>query len=112
MLARCNTYRVGFAGLAIGGAAIIASVAAFFRLLANPPYLIALYWALEHVRAHDAATLPADLATLAQLAGALVAIGGAVVLALLMSYFGMPSSVGHAASPAAAPSEDPTGTTP
>jgi hypothetical protein len=86
-----NTKRVGFAGLAIGGTAIIASVGALFKLLSSPAYLVSLYWAVSHLR-HHTATANDDL-VLAQCIGALVAIVGAFVVAILLSWLGMPSTV-------------------
>lgn len=86
-----NTHRTGFAGLAVGGVAIVASVGALFKLLSTPAYLVALYWAVSHLR-HHTATDHDDL-ILAQCIGALVAIVGAFVVAILLSWLGMPSTV-------------------
>lgn len=99
LLLRANTHRVGSAGLLIGGTSIVASVAALFRLVADPTYVDALFVAIMHARAH--ATTAADVQTYAQLVGAAVAILGAVIVALLLSYLGRPTTVPSDASGAA-----------
>ncbi len=91
MLTRLNSHGTGYAGLLLGGGSIVASVAAFFRLLSSPTYLDALFAAVMHARAH--ALTAADVQTYAQLAGACVAIIGAIAVALLLTYFGRPLSV-------------------
>jgi len=96
MLSKLNTHGVAFAGLAIGGGSIVASVAAFFRLLSNADYFDALIRAVLHARNH--ALDNADYYTFAQIAAAVVAIVGAIVVALLLSYFGMPRTVDASAN--------------
>jgi hypothetical protein len=91
MLNRLNTRGTGFAGLAIGGAAIIAAVVAFFKLLTDPQYLTSLARALYDV--HHATATDADHLAIAQLVAATLAIVGALVVALLSTYFGRPSQI-------------------
>lgn len=84
MLANLNTRATANGGLALG---LITAVGAFFRLLSDPDYLTRLYWAFWRVDHHSAR--PADVSALAQLAGVMVAILGA----LLLSYLGRPSTI-------------------
>lgn len=86
-----NTKGVGLAGLAVGGTAIVASVGAFFKLLTSPSYLIALYWAISNAK-HQRFT-PDDGQVVAQAAAAVIAIVGAFVVAVLLSWLGMPTTV-------------------
>jgi len=86
-----NTRAVGFTGLFFGAGAILAAVAAFFKLLSDPAYLLGLYWAIAHVRMHRAG--PADQQILAQLCAALFAILGAIVVAVVAAYLGRPYTV-------------------
>ncbi len=91
MLQNLNTYRCGFIGLAAGAVSVCSAVAALFKLLSQPEYLISLYWSFSHLRHHQ--FMPADATPIAQLVGALVWIFGTVVLAVLAAYFGMPRTV-------------------
>lgn len=86
-----NTKPVGLAGLAVGGTAIIGSVGALFKLLSSPAYLVSLYWALSHIK-HGVATNN-DALIIAQCVGGVIAIGGAFVIAILLAWIGMPSTV-------------------
>jgi hypothetical protein len=91
MLNRLNTHGVALAGLAIGGGSIVASVGALFKLLSDPTYIDALFVAIMHAREHKFDSN--DLMTYAKLAAAFFAIVGAIVIALLLTYFGRPASV-------------------
>lgn len=91
MLNRLNTHGVGLAGLAIGGGSIVVSVGALFKLLSDPTYLDALFVAIMHVQRHIVDSN--DVMTYAKLVAAFVSIIGAIVLALVMTYFGRPASV-------------------
>lgn len=85
MLQNLNTRAVANTGLAIGGAAIGAAVTGLFKILSDPDELVALY---EAAHTH---TDPSR--AVAKLAGAGIAVVGALVLALLASYQGRPSTI-------------------
>jgi hypothetical protein len=87
-LQNLNTRNVGYFGLAAGGASVLATIAALFKLLSDPKYLVALYHAL--VDAHHHATTADNQFALAQLVAACVAIFGGFVIAILASYLGKP----------------------
>lgn len=91
MLNALNTRAVGFAGLGIGAVSITAAVAAFFKLLSDPHYLIALAHALVNVRRGDATD--DNWYALAQLVGCFIAIVGAAVISILSSYLGRPAKL-------------------
>jgi hypothetical protein len=91
MLNALNTKAVGFAGLGIGAASIIAAVAALFKLLSDPHYLIALAHAIAN--AHAGTATDDNWYTLAQLAACAIAIFGAAVVALLSAYLGRPAQI-------------------
>jgi|GEM_PF-3452449 len=91
MLNRLNSHGIGLAGLAIGGGSIVASVAGLFKLLSDPTYLDALFIAAVHSRAHAATAV--DVQTYSQLVASGVTIVGAVVVALLMTWLGRPTTV-------------------
>jgi hypothetical protein len=86
-----NDHRTGFAGLFLGGTAIVGSVAAFFKLLAQPTYLVHLGYAIAHLRYH--VTTDADDLALAQLCAALFAVVGSLCVGFLLAYFGRPATV-------------------
>lgn len=87
------------AGLALGGASIVASVYAFFQLLSTPTYLTALAYAVAHVRAGAASR--DDVFAFAQLVGAIIAIIGALVTSHLLCYFGLSGAAAANATGAA-----------
>jgi len=89
-LQKLNTRAVGYTGLAAGGASLLATIAAFFKLLSDPKYLVALYHAL--VDAHHHGATADDQLALAQLVAACVAIFGGFVVAILASYLGKPKT--------------------
>jgi small-conductance mechanosensitive channel len=91
MPATTNTRAFGFAGLAVGAGSIIASVAAFFKLISTSSYLLAFAYAVAHMRHHIAHEQ--DYLAIAQLCGALVAIVGSLFVALLMAYLGKPATL-------------------
>lgn len=86
-----NTHRVGFAGLVMGGASIIAALASLIHLLSTPSYLFALYWAIIHGSTRSL-TNP-DIMAFCELAACVIALVGAFVISLLAAYFGMPAPV-------------------
>lgn len=87
-----NSHRTGFLGLFVGGSTLIfAAVGALFRLLSRPQYLVDLYHAIRAEQYHTASA--ADALAVAQLGGACIALIGALVLALLLTYFGRPYTV-------------------
>jgi len=86
-----NTHLTGYAGLTIGGLSLFGAIGALFKLLSNPDFLVALYGAILRGERH--VETPADIRTFAVLLGALFAIFGAAVLALLASYLGMPKTI-------------------
>lgn len=88
-----NAIASGKAGLWLGGAAVVVPpVAAFFKILSDPTYLVVLSHALEHVylalRHHGGSIPDAEQLALAQLAGAFIAMIGGFTLALLIAYYG------------------------
>ena len=86
-----NTHGTALAGLAAGGAAILAAVTALFKLLSDPNYLIALYHAIIDARHH--ASTPQDGYAIAQLAAACFAILGGFAVGLVSAYLGRPTNV-------------------
>jgi hypothetical protein len=94
-----NTQAVGKGGL-WGGAVllILSAVGAWFTLLTNPTYLLALYAAIVNTQAVargvQGATVSADnMTAIAQFAGATIAVVGAIVLALIAAWLGRPATV-------------------
>jgi hypothetical protein len=86
-----NTHAVGYTGLGVGAAGIIAAVSSLFALLSNPTFLFDLYT--------EAATRHLGKASFTFFA-ALFAIVGALVVALLYAWLGRPPTI--AADPPAA----------
>lgn len=85
MFERLNTPAVANAGLAIGSTAVIAAIGYFFKVLSDPDELVGLYEAAKtHTDPHGA---------IARIAGAAIAIVGALVVGGLMAYQGKPSTI-------------------
>jgi len=91
LLRSLNTHLVGYIGVSVGGFSILGAIAALFKLLSDPSFLVALYGAV--IRAGSHSSTPADVQTFAQLIGAGMAIFGGIILALFASYFGMPTTI-------------------
>lgn len=79
---------LGIAGLGFGAASFILAGYTLIQLLSNPDYLVALYWAIMHTRMHHVSD--ADRYIFAQLIGALIGVFGTAMLALILTYFGVP----------------------
>lgn len=78
--AKLHTKPVGAIGIVVGGGAIVASIASFFKLIEEPQFLVQLY---EATKTHHDASM-----AVAKLAAAFIGIIGAFVIALAASYFG------------------------
>lgn len=85
MLQRLNTGLVANGGLVVGVAAIGTAIGGFFRVASDPDELVALY---EVTQTHTDPTH-----ALARIAGAGIGVVGAVVLSLVMTYLGRPSTL-------------------
>lgn len=109
----------GRAGLWIGGAAVVVPpVAAFFKILSEPTYLVVLAHALEHaylaLRGHGGVIPDDEQLAIAQLVGAFIAMLGGFTLALLIAYYGVrkaaaspvPADPGGASSPSPSAAAD------
>lgn len=79
---------LGISGLGIGAVAFVIAGYDVVYLLGRPEYLVALYHAIRDEQTHR--VLDADVATFAQLVGALVMLLGTALLALLLAYLGIP----------------------
>jgi len=88
---------MGYAGLAIGSGSVLLSIGAFFKLVSDPHYLVALSHAIVNARAGVATD--DNWYALAQLAGAFIAIVGSTVLAVLASYVGRPAKLSETPEP-------------
>jgi hypothetical protein len=86
-----NTHKIGLAGIATGGTAIIAALAALVKLLSDPKYLASLYYALLDARHHAATST--DVFVLAQLIAACMALVGALAIGFAAAYFGRPTTI-------------------
>lgn len=75
-----HTRWVGYTGLAVGGASIIASVRSLFALLSSPMFIEQLY---EASKTHHDPT-----GSIARLVAAFFGILGAFTIALLATYLG------------------------
>jgi hypothetical protein len=80
-----NNRIIANAGLAGGGLSIVAAIAYFFKVLSDPNELIALY---EAARTHADPT-----GAIARVAGAGVAIVGALTVSIVAAYVGRPSTI-------------------
>lgn len=82
---------LGIAGLSFGVASFLIAGYALVELLGTPQYLVALYHAFVDVRTQRVNDF--DVYAIAQFVAALLSVFGTAVLALVLSYLGVPLRV-------------------
>jgi hypothetical protein len=87
----------GVASMGIATGSWVAAAYALVQLVSDPAYLVALYWAIMHVRAHRAGD--ADIYAIAQIVAALLALLGTAIIAMALALYGTWPSRRHSDVP-------------